>query len=200
MGLNKLQQKRLLAALVAIMAVIYVYQRYTEAPPATRPLVYTRGMTVSSPVRRSEAQPGNPADALTVFLERHVERYPGVKRDLFRMDGDGSVRRIPVVSRSVPTVSLPTPTARLRSPEEIAAERARLDLSSFRFLGYLTDTEKDSSLFLSKGGELFIVKSGDKVMNNYVVKEAGKEYVVLRDPATKVEVRIDLTGGDGRMQ
>jgi hypothetical protein len=156
-------------------------------------------MSVSSPVRRGPAQTGPAGDPISVFLERNVDRYPGVKRDLFRLTGDGSVQhpKPKPVTRPVVTVVPPVEERPVKSAEEIAADAARADLASFRFLGYLTD--KDSSLFLSKGGELFIAKSGDRLMKDYLIKNAGKDYVVLMDAATKVEVRIELTGsGDGR--
>lgn len=196
--LTRKRQIQLLVLLVLAMAVIYVYHRVSEEAPRTRPLTYTRGMTVSSPVRRGLASPGGTKDPLTVFLERKVERYPGVKRDLFRMSGDGTVQRPKPVLVTTPVMTAPpAETAPVRAPEEIAADQARADLSRFRFLGYLTD--KDSSLFLSKDGELFIVKSGDAVLKNYQVKEAGKDHVILLDTITKVEVRIELRGsGDGR--
>jgi len=109
-------------------------------------------------------------------------------------EGGGKPKTTPVeVSKPVTTVTLPTATAPVKSPEEIAAEMAKADLSKFRFLGYLTD--KDSSLFLSKEGELFIVKSGDVVQKTYQVKSVGKDHVILLDTVTKVEVKIDLTGG-----
>jgi hypothetical protein len=195
MALTRKQQVLLLIALLAAIVVITVYQRVTAPPPLTRPLTYTRGMTASAPVRRGIAAAGAATDPLTVLLERRVEAYPGVRRDLFRMSGDGAPRPRPVtVTR--PVVTLPTPTAPpvpVKTPEEIAEEKARLDLSAFRFLGYLAE-ERDSSLFLSKDGELFIVKSGDTVLKSYRVKEAGRDYVVLEDTVTKVEVRASLTG------
>ncbi len=196
--LTRTQQTRLLLLLVLAMAVIHVYQRVVEEPPLTRPLTYTRDMTVSSPVRRGIAAPGAAGDPLSVFLERSVERYPGVKRDLFRMSGDGTVVKPRPVLATKPVETAPAvEAAPVRTPEEIAADQARADLSRFRFLGYLTD--RDSSLFLSKDGELFIVKSGDAVLKNYVVKEAGRDFVVLLDTITKVEMRIELRGsGDGR--
>jgi transcription termination factor Rho len=39
------------------------------------------------------------------------------------------------------------------------------------------------------------VRSGDTVLKNYRVKEAGKDHVVLLDSMTRVEVRIELSGG-----
>ena len=194
MTLTRGRQIQVLVVLVAAMAVIYVYQRVTAEAPRTAPLTYTRGMTVSSPVRRGIASPGAQADPLNLFLERQVERYPGVRRDLFRFSGDGAVQRPRPVVVSKPVVTQQPVQLPERSPAEIAAEQARADLSSFRFLGYLTD--KDSSLFLSKDGELFIAKSGDRLLKNYMIKSAGKDHVVLLDTETKVEVRIELTGSE----
>lgn len=196
MALKQGRQVQILIILIASIAVIYLYQRVTEEPPRTMPLTYTRGMTVSSPVRRGLAVPGAQADPLTLFLERKIERYPGVKRDLFRFSGDGTVQRPKpvIVTRPVETAPVPVPE---RSPAEIAADRARAELASFRFLGYLTD--KDSSLFLSKDGELFIVRSGDPILKSYRVKASGRDFVVLMDTITNVEVRVELTGsGEGR--
>jgi hypothetical protein len=97
----------------------------------------------------------------------------------------------PAVPLAPPAPPVPAPP--VKTPEEFAADAARLDLSRFRFLGYLTDRE--SSLFLSKDGELFIVKSGDTILKNYKVKETGRDFVVLLDSVTRVEVRIELSGG-----
>jgi hypothetical protein len=197
MTLTKEQQVKLLVVLVAAMIAIYGYRSMTAEPPRTQPLVYTPGTKVASPVRSGLKTPGEPQDALSVFLARRVERYPGMQRDLFRVH---TAAAAPVV-KPHPVAPIeetaPTPTVPQKSPEEIAAETARADLSTFRFLGYLTG-EKDSSIFLSKSGELFIAKSGDTVLKNYRVKSVGKDYVILYDTVTKVEVRIELTGGDGK--
>lgn len=191
------RQIQILIILIAVMAGLYVYQRMTSELPRTRPLTYTRGMTVASPVRRGIASPGAQTDPLSLFLERKIERYPGVRRDLFRFSGDGTVQRPRPVAVSKPVVTAPPVQVPERSPAEIAADQARKDLSSFRFLGYLTD--KDSTLFLSKDGELFIARSGDRLLTNYMIKTAGRDHVVLMDTVTKVEVRIELTGsGDDR--
>jgi hypothetical protein len=194
MALTKEQQIKLLAVLVAIIIVIVAYQRATDDAPRTQPLTYTRGMKVASPVRRGMAVPGGATDPLLVFLQRRIEKYPGVARDLFRMgSANGQAKQRPaLITKPIATVTLPTSTIPVKTPEEIEADLARADLSRFRFLGYLTD--KDSSLFLSKDGELFIVKSGDTILKNYQVKTVGKDYVVLFDTITKVEVRVELTG------
>ena len=197
------QEKKLFAVLAVLFTGILLYRVFSVEVPRTQPLQYTRGMKVTTPVRQGVSGAGAERDPISIMLARRVEAYPGVTRDLFRMQGDGNLRKTKTV---VPVVTLPTPTAVMmetapqKTPEEIAVEVARVDLASFRFLGYLMDkTDKDSSLFLSKDGELFIAKSGDKLLKSYRIKESGKDFVVLQDTVTKVEVRVELTGsGDAK--
>jgi len=203
--LTKEQQKITFGALLAVLTALILYRAMTAESPKTAPLTYTRGAVASSPVRQGllSSRAGG-ADPLSVFLERREEKFPGVGRDIFRMEN-------PVVVRPQPKMGPLPPPVHIKTPEEIAAEQAqaaaeaarlavqaaedaaRADLSKFRFLGYLTD--RDNTLFLSKDGELFMVKSGDKVLKTYKVKEATKDYVVLLDTVTRVEVRVELSGG-----
>ena len=183
------QKKKLLVVLLAVLAALVVYRVMGSEKPKTAPLAFPRGATAESPVRQGLASAEGEGDPLAVLLARREERFPGVKRDLFRMQNPAP--KPPPKPVAPPPPALPPVPE--KTPEQIAAEQSRLDLSRFRFLGYLT--EKDSSLFLSKDGELFIVKTGDRVLKNYRVKESGKDYVILQDAATNVEVRVELTGG-----
>jgi hypothetical protein len=192
------QEKKALAALVAVLALLIIYRVATSEKPKTAPLVYPRGSVARSLVREglTAASPG--ADPLSVILAKRNEKFPGVSRDIFRMENPAPKPKTAPVIAPPPPPPPPPPT-----PEQIAAEKARLaaeaaraDLSRFRFLGYLTS--KDNMLFLSKDGETFIVRSGDKLLASYQVKEAGKDYVILLDTATRVEVRVELSGGDAQ--
>jgi hypothetical protein len=196
MTFTREQQKITLGALIVLIALVNGYRFMTNEKPKTAPLMYERGAVASSPVRQGLLSRGSGADPLNVFLERHDERYPGVARDFFKMENP-VVRQKPAQASTVKMPPPPPPTPE-RTPEEIAAEASRADLSKFQFLGYLTD--KESSLFLSKDGELFIVKSGDRVLKNYKVKEANKDFVVLLDTVTRVEMRIDMSGSVTQLQ
>jgi hypothetical protein len=194
MTFTREQQKITLGALIVLIVLVNAYNFMNGGKPKTAPLMYERGAVASSPVRQGLLSRGNGVDPLDVFLERHDERYPGVARDLFRMEN-------PVVKpKPAPIVvqSPAPPPVPVKTPEEIAAEAARADLSKFRFLGYLTD--KESSLFLSKDGELFIVKNGDRVLKSYKIKEANRDFVVLQDTVTGVEMRIDMSGSATPLQ
>jgi len=188
MAFSDQQKKNLLSVLIVVLLLAIVYRFVTDEKPKTAPLVYAPGAVATAPVRRGLPSPAASSDPLTVFFARRQEPFPGVNRDLFRMQNPAPKPKLAPVAPVAPAL----PTVPEKTPEEIAAELARADLSKFRFLGYVTD--RDRSLFLSKDGETFIVKSGDRVLKNYTIKDAGKDYVILLDTVTQVEVRIELSG------
>ncbi len=194
MTFTREQQKRVLVVLVAVIVLLNIYNKLTEEKPKTAPLTYAPGAVAAAPVRASTR--GGGPDPLNVLLERRQEKFPGVLRDIFRMENPAPkpkpVPKPVIVAAPTPTV----PPVPVKTPEQIAEEMARADLVRFRFLGYLTNTGKDNTLFLSKDGELIMVKIGEKVGKSYKVKEATKDYVILSDTITRAEVRVELSGGD----
>ncbi len=199
MTLSPEQQKKMLVALVVCLAVLIVYRVMTNEKPRTTPLTYTKGAVATSAVRSGIRSPGGATDSLQLFLAQRSKKFPGVTRDLFRMENPAKPKPKPivVVSAPVPTV----PPVPVKTPEEIAAEAARAaadaaraDMSKIRFLGYLTD--RDRSLFLSKDGQVFVVRVGDSVTKSYRVKESGKDYIIVYDTVTNAQVKVDLTGGE----
>lgn len=193
MTFTKEQQKLFLGVSIAVIILVNGYRLLTAEGPRTAPLMYDRGAVASAPVRPAAQARGSAADPLSVILERSAEPYPGVVRNIFRMENPAARPKptVPVV------VTAPSPSAPERSPEEIAADLARTDLAKFRYLGYIS--EKETTLFLSKGGELFIVKIGDKIGTTYTIKEANKDFIIILDTATHVEGRVSLSG-DGTQQ
>ncbi len=190
MTLTREQEKKVFGVLVVVLALLVLYRLMSAEKQKTAPLSYPPGSVAASPVRTGLSSPAAGTDPLLIFFAKREEKFPGVARDIFRMANPAPKPK----AKAVPLpLGPPPPPVPEKTPEEIAAETARADLAKFRFLGYLTD--KENSLFLSKDGELFIVKSGGAVQKNYKVKEAGKDYVLLVDTVTRVEVRIELTGG-----
>ncbi len=197
------QQKKILVALTAVLALLIVYRILTAEKPKTAPLTYKPGAVASSPVRQGASSRSGGADPLNLFLERRGEKFPGVARDIFRMANPAPPK--PKTGPLPPPVHVKTPEElaaeaaqaaadAARAAAQAAADAAKADLMKFRFLGYLTE-QGSNKLFLSKDGELFIVKSGEPVLKNYKVKEAGKDFVILLDTITRVEVRINLSDG-----
>lgn len=191
MILNKQRERQVLYGLLAVLAAMTVYRIATYEKPRTAPLAFPPGSVATSTVRSGPVRP-SAADPILLLLGKREEKYPGVQRDLFRMENPVPRAKTAPASAQV-QIAPPVPQ---KTPEELAAEAARADLAKFRFLGYVAERAgRESSLFLSKEDELFIVKIGDKVQKNYVVKGAGKDHVVLLDTATRVEVRVELSGG-----
>jgi len=202
MTFQKEQQKIALIALVSVLAVLIAYRFVAGGKPKTAPLTYRRGAVAESPVRQGLSSRAADADPLSFLLERRTGKFPGVVRDIFRMEN--TIPKPKPSTKSLATSTTPS-LVLVKTPEEIAADTARAeaeavraDLMKFQFLGYLTD--KVSTLFLSKEGELFIVKSGDKIQKSYKVKEAKNNYMILLDTVTGVEVRLELSGGDMKQQ
>jgi hypothetical protein len=194
--LTKEQQKITFGALLVVLTALILYRAMTVERLKTAPLAYPRGAVARSPVRQGLSSRSEGMDPLSVFLERREEKFPGVGRDVFRMKNPVAARPkpVPVVVAALMPIIPPVPQ---KTPEQIAGDAARADLSKFRFLGYLADKgNTDNTLFLSRDGELFMVKSGDKVIKSYKIKEATRDYVVLLDTITRVEVRVVLSDGD----
>src|SRR3990172_2953120 len=188
MTLTREQEKKVFVVLAAVLALLVVYRVMSAEKQKTAPLTYRPGSVAASPVRTGLSSPAAGTDPLLIFFAKREEKFPGVARDIFRMANPA-----PKPKPAPLPLGPPPPPVPEQTPADIAAETSRADLAKFRFLGYLTD--KENSLFLSKDGELFIVKSGEMVQKNYKVKEAGKDHVLLVDTVTRVEGRIELTGG-----
>lgn len=194
MELSRDLRKNALGTLLTLLVALIIYRVLGADKPRTAPLTYLPGAVATSQIRRGAVSSPAGSDPVLVFLEKREERFPGMMRDLFRMENPSHRPKAltqPLVPLGPPAP--PQPSEPVKTPEESAAELSRADLSKFRFLGYLTD--KDSSLFLSKDGELYIVRKDDTILKTYKVKEANKDYVVLIDTLTRVEVRVELSGG-----
>jgi hypothetical protein len=206
MKLTKARQQIVLIVLVALLVLINGYYYLNGEKPKTTPLTYARGAIAASPVRQGPSSRSAGADPLNVFLERRREKFPDVVREIFLMENPAPPKPKVILKPVVP------PPVHVKTPEEIvaeaaqaaldaakaateaAAQAARTDLMKFKLLGYLTD--KESTLFLSKEGELFTVKKGSKLLKSYKVKDASKNYVILLDTITGVEVKLELQGGE----
>jgi hypothetical protein len=190
MHLTPEHQKKLLIALLVVLVMLIIYRVLTGEKPETAPLTYAPGAVASSAIRPGLSSRTGEADPLSVFLRQREEKYPGMARDIFKTaNTDPKPKPKPVTA---PTLTVPP--VPVKTPEEIAAELAKADLMKFRYLGSMTDRE--STYFLSKDGESFIVKNGDTVQKGYKVKEANKEHVILFDTVTRVEVKLDLAGSE----
>lgn len=88
----------------------------------------------------------------------------------------------PVIPSAPPTPAAPPgPT-----PEELAKQTGRQELSRYRYLGYLVRGGHDEA-FLTKGKDLHIVKAGETIDQHVLVKAIGPTGVTLLETASQVE-------------
>src|SRR5271169_6557555 len=103
MTLTGEQQKNIFIALSAALALLIIYRFFTAEQPKTAPLTYLQGSVASSPIRPGLATRGEGADPLKVFLQRREEKFPGVTRDIFRMENPKPKPKLAPVSVVTPT-------------------------------------------------------------------------------------------------
>ena len=80
------------------------------------------------------------------------------------------------------------------SPEELAAQAARQELAQFRYLGYLSRDGRQHA-FLSKGKDLYIVRSDETIEQRVLVKAVTPTGVTLQEPRSQVERTVPLVEG-----
>lgn len=157
-----MNRKRLaLAILLGVFAVCLVYAylampRLEKAPPRSSS---QRARSVDTGDLKSEkAKSSDRIDF--AFLISEPEDFPGAKRDIFRFGQHRPVRtEIPTpVAESLPAEAVVN-TAIM--PEVVPMQVVQRSLGQFTFLGFL-DKGGEKTVFLSSGGNLFLVKQGER--------------------------------------
>jgi hypothetical protein len=97
---------------------------------------------------------------------------------------------VPLPAPAVAAPAVPPPP----SPEELAAQAARQELAQFRYLGYLSRDGREEA-FLSKGKELYIVRSDEMIEQRVLVKTVTATGVTLQEPRSRVERTVPLVEG-----
>ncbi|MDT8440998.1 MAG: hypothetical protein RQ723_04985 [Desulfuromonadales bacterium] len=181
------RKRLLLTILLAILALCLLYAylatpRLQKAPPRdvarqSRPVQAGKatGTTATSRVR------------LAVLQEEEAE-FPGAARDIFRFRPKPAPKPRPVEVTPVEVVE-PEPVT-IVPPEPVPptpVEEVRVALSRFTFLGFVA-RGGEHSVFLSSGGELFVVKAGERF---------GKEQEFL---VTAIEEQLLEVRRDGQTQ
>ena len=89
----------------------------------------------------------------------------------------------PPVANAMPPVTAVAPPAPPApsgpTPEELARQAGRQELSQYRYLGYLVRGGRDEA-FLSKGKDLHIVKAGETIDQHVLVKAIAPTGVTLQ--------------------
>jgi hypothetical protein len=108
----------------------------------------------------------------------------------------GAKQKTPITPPSNPTIAPPSPVPPGPSPSDLAAQRARQQLTQFRFLGYLTKGG-ESQAFLTNGQAIYIVKQGEMLEGQVQVNKIEPETIILstqiRETGNQVQATIPLT-------
>ena len=111
------------------------------------------------------------------------------KREKFRMGRKRIFEPLKFYVKKPP----PPPPVKLPPPEppvevETVMEKA---MATFTFLGFM-ESEKVKTTFLSREGEIFIVKKGDSILQEYVVKEITDRNMIISSSDGSEALDINL--------
>lgn len=154
------RKRLLLVVLVGILALSVVYAflatpRQQKSPPQSAAKKPT-----SLDLRKPE--PSRPSRVHLDALVQQETDFPGARRDIFRFRPRPAPRPqpppvVPEVPNEPEPVVAETPTPVMPTPAQVTEK----ELARFTFLGFLAKGG-ERTVFLSSGGELFLVKPGER--------------------------------------
>jgi hypothetical protein len=151
------RKRVILAALLGVLALCLVYAyltmpRLEKAPPRKAGQRVQRSVKVTGTLESKSAQ----ERIDFAFLTSEPQEFSRAKRDIFRFGG-----RHPVMKGPVTAPILDTPPDIESEPiQPVAVDVVAKALSQFTFLGFL-EKAGEKTVFLSSGGNLFLVKRGE---------------------------------------
>ena len=200
--MNTSQQWLLFSGLLLILCVALFFQLMDESEPQRVPLLYKTGQTVRDQARIRQPQtlslsfssendvsrPTTFTQPRNIFAPLFQKKASIPKSSLSKASVAPPLRPLPPSQPSIPFTG--------PSPEELAAEQARAQLSQFLFLGYLT-RGSDRQVFLSKGKAIYIVQQGEIIEGDIEVRATDPTAVTLAKPipgtGKTVETTLPLT-------
>ena len=185
--------------LLGIWAVVAIWIIAAAPEPQRAPLAYVTGKADRANASRPQAGAGLKVnlDLLAAARRRAQEAFVAPKNVFAPLPTEkvapAHAKRPTPGSPTAPAVAAP-PVPRPPSPEELAAEAARQELAQFRYLGYLS-RDGGQQAFLSKGKELYIVRSDEMIEQRVRVKTVTPTSVTLQEPRSQVERTVPLVEG-----
>ncbi len=154
------RKRVILAALLGVLGLCIVYAyvttpRLEKAPPRTESRRVRTNVKAMKNLKPESAQERINFDFLTV----EPQDFTGAKRDIFRFGQRSPVRTEPPVVK----IEAPVPimnVAVLPVPAVVPFAEVQQSLGEFTFLGFL-EKSGEKTVFLSSGGNLFLVKRGE---------------------------------------
>ncbi|MES4784894.1 MAG: hypothetical protein C4294_02720 [Nitrospiraceae bacterium] len=197
---------KLWGALFTIWLGLMAWRILTETEPQRVPLTYRSGKVLSG---KTAVEHGGSQALIRTQTKAHDISFREPKNifaPLISAQEGNRAQRLGAAKKA-PVSSIPVPAREGPTPEEVAAQQARLQqelalqqaqqkLVQYRFLGYVTQNG-ESKAFLGKGNEIYIVTNGDTLEGHIKVKAIEPFAVTLLDTANKIEASVPLTRETG---
>ncbi|MCK4507488.1 MAG: hypothetical protein KAU27_03035, partial [Desulfuromonadales bacterium] len=153
------RKRVILAALLGVLGLCLLYAyfatpRLEKAPPRAARQRARTSVKVTKDVRPAGAQERINFN----FLTLEPQAFAGAKRDIFRFGRRSPVRTQPSVAK----IETPPPVMSVAvapEPPVVPFAVVQQSLGAFTFLGFL-EKAGEKTVFLSSGGNLFLVKRG----------------------------------------
>jgi hypothetical protein len=198
---------RLLGALVLVWLIVIVVRVASEPEPQRVPLKFKSGETAAA-TESTRTDGGVPGLVRPKLARGSSAPFKTPKNIFSPVDLSNEARqaraarppRKPQALVPAPTPAPPPAVAFTAppapTPEQLAAQQARQWLGQYRFFGYLGQGG-DQRAFLSKGGDIFIVRVGDSIEGRIMVTAIDASSVRLRETGTSLETTLSLAKDSG---
>ncbi len=185
------RKRVILAALLGVLAVCLVYAyfatpRLEKAPPRIAKQRAHSGSKVTGELKSIGGLERINFDFMTV----EPQEFSGANRDIFRFGGRRPVKRAPKVT--APALVAP-PVVVSKPVQPVAVDVIEKALSQFTFLGFL-EKAGEKTVFLSSGGNLFLVKRGESfgADQEFLVADIDENLLKVRHVGREGLVEIQL--------
>ena len=148
----------ILSVLLGLLLLCVVYAYFATPSLEKAPPRKAKEQTVKGQVPKSTEVETSVIGSISL-KHSEAEPFPGAKRDIFQF----KIRKV----KKPPAKVLPKPVEKpkvVEPPKPVSPtpfEIVQKSLARFTFLGFL-DRDGEKTVFLSTGGELFVVKSGQR--------------------------------------
>ena len=183
------RKRVILGVLLGVLAVCLVYAylatpRLEKAPP--RAAGQRKQPVNEKSPGMDEKEPRGRIDF--AYLTSEQQEFTGAQRDIFRFDQRHLVKIAPPPPVVQKEVSKPVVMF-----EAVPVEVVQKSLSQFTFLGFL-EKAGEKTVFLSSGGNLFLVKQGERfgVSQEFLVVQIDNKLLKVRHAGREGLIEIEL--------
>lgn len=177
------RQKAFLFILLVLFvaAAVYAYFRTPEQKTVQR-LKFAPG----TPAENAKTAKPNDKKLHLELLDRPLPRFAGFKRNIFWFAPLENKKKLPPPPPPPPFRPPAPPPPLPPSPPPVRKEMAK-----FTFLGFLKKDNR-KTIFLGKDNQIFLVKKGDRIANNYEVTNITDDMLTINSIAGGGQIVIPL--------